>query len=62
MQGRRNGFVIGGAKKNLRNYVYMFVDFEKKFKNTTINIDYSLYLPNYSVTHMFINSSVSYTL
>ena len=32
----------------------MFVDLENKIKNTTINIDYSLYLPNYSVTHMSI--------
>ena len=38
----------------LRNYVYLFVDLEIKIKNTTINIDYSLYLPNYSVTHMSI--------
>ena len=29
-----------------RNYVYMFVDLEK-IKNTTINIDYSLYLPSF---------------
>ena len=36
-----------------RNYVYMFVDLEK-IKNTTINIDYSLYLPSYSVIHMSI--------
>ena len=36
-----------------RNYVYMFVDLEK-IKNTTMNIDYSLYLPSYSVTHMSI--------
>ena len=31
----------------------MFVYLEK-IKNTTINIDYSLYLPSYSVTHMSI--------
>ena len=31
----------------------MFVDLEK-IKNTTINIDYSLYVPNYSVTNMSI--------
>ena len=36
-----------------RNYAYMFVDLEK-IKNTTINISYSLYVPNYSVTNMSI--------
>ena len=41
-----------------RNYVYMFVDLEK-IKNTTINIDHSLYLPYNSVTHMSIPMGLS---
>ena len=42
-----------GVAHLLLAIVLIDVDLEK-IKNTTINIDYSLYLPSYSVTHMSI--------